>query len=181
MATDKKLDPMLQIVNAVSQKFLNVDKRLSDIVTTHMRDIIKAALGIKEEWGRELRMYETNGFKSELNGLVQTICIRDVKENAAACFKEMMGDKKFTGDITKLVQDKFEYMYRDAFRKELSRLVNESADGAAQQFRTECMELGKALDGSITPLIAGIRQRVLNEIAEKAARGERMGDHNSDF
>jgi hypothetical protein len=179
--SENKMDPMLQLVQAVTQKFLDVDQRLTEIVKSNLQSIIKAGLGLKEEHGQKIEFYQTNGFKSELHSLVATIAARDVQADAKACFDKMLKNKKFSANFAKAVQQNFEYSYREHFSKELGRLVSESADGAAAEFQTECMSLGKALDNTLAPIIAAARAKVLAEMVEKRKQGDRIGGYNANF
>ena len=181
--SEKKMDPMLRLVAQVSKKFLNVDERLTDLVKENIQAIIKAGLGLKEErWSnREIGLYETNGFKSELHALVETIATRDIKRHAKKIFDEIFADRKYAAEFETSFQRRFEDAYSQALGRELGNLVTEAADKAETDFKEECKSLSKAMDGVLAPIVKSARAKVLAEMAEKRANDQRIGDHDSSF
>ena len=167
------MDPMLRLAQTVSQKFLDVDKRLSGIIKTNLEAVIKAGLGLKQErHHRKTEFFETNGFKGELQKLIETMANRDIQQDAAFCWTKMIGNKKFSANLKELFETHFERYYNEAFKRALADMVSSTEKQAEQEFRNECSMLGKAMDNTLAPIIAAARAKVMGEIAAKASDDE---------
>lgn len=185
MSNDQKdslTDPTLRLAMQVSQKFLDVDKRITDTIRRNIRTIVLAGLGIQvNHWDRKPQVYETNGFKSELHGLISTIVQRDVVPNAKKVFDEIIKDKKFFPDLRRMIQDKFTEHYRKAFSDEIARLVTEAIREAEADFENECRGFQKNFDETIAPIVKAARAKVTEEIAQAKEKGQNVGRHRHIF
>ncbi len=163
------LDPMLKIAQSISEKMIDVESKVSNMIKSNLKDIILCALGIEHRNGQKnpFSVYKTNGYRSELSELITEIAKREITQNVKSYWDSIMSKTTFKKNIIDTIEKEFEECYKRAFYNELRELSESSIKEIKTDVEDECATIIKTLNKTLTPIISMARQRVLDSYNEK--------------